>query len=165
MASEYVSFDAGYQMTPDDKMREQMEAEILGTKASEDKQQQETANPKAEETKEEPHKKEDAENNKEEKQEEPKMENVYDQQQQAVQEEEGLFHNTREFIGNNPVTAVAGVALVAGVTVLVAKKVMKPSIPDTLSLVPASSMASAVAKGGAKAMTKAAKYSALMMRH
>lgn len=161
MASENVSFDSeGYKMTPDDKMREQLEAEILGTKASEDKQQQETANPKAEETKEEPHKKEDAENNKEEKQEETIMENQYEQQN-AVQpeEEKGLFSDTIDYVSNNPMTVAAGVAVIAGATLLISKKLSKPSV-DTLSLAPASSMASAVAKSG----SKAAKY-ALMMRH
>jgi len=156
--SEYVSFDSeGYKQTPDDDMREKLEAEIVG-QASEDKQQQ-AANPEAE-IKEEPHK-EDAKANTET--EEPKMEQNYEQQN-AVPEEEGLFYNTRQYVMNNPLTVAVGVAAVAGATLFISKKIMKPSVADTLSLAPASSMASAVAKNGTKAATKAAKY-ALMMRH
>ena len=156
MASEYVSFDAeGYQMTPDDKMREQLEAEIVGDTTIEveaETQETEKEQPKAEENH------EGANNSKEE----TIMENQYDQyeQQNAVQpeEEKGLFSDTIDYVSNNPLTVAAGVAVIAGATLLISKKLSKPSV-DTLSLAPASSMASAVAKSG----SKAAKY-ALMMR-
>lgn len=155
MASENVSFDAeGYQMTPDDKMREQLEAEIMGTTIEVEAETQETEKeqPKAEENH------EGANNSKEE----TIMENQYEQQN-AVQpeEEKGLFSDTIDYVSNNPLTVAAGVAVIAGATLLISKKLSKPSEPsvDTLSLAPASSMASAVAKSG----SKAAKY-ALMMR-
>lgn len=158
MASENVSFDAeGYQMTPDDKMREQLEAEIMGTTIEVEAETQETEKeqPKAEENH------EGANNSKEE----TIMENQYEQQN-AVQpeEEKGLFSDTIDYVSNNPLTVAAGVAVIAGATLLISKKLSKPSKPskpsvDTLSLAPASSMASAVAKSG----SKAAKY-ALMMR-
>lgn len=152
MASENVSFDAeGYQMTPDDKMREQLEAEIMGTTIEVEAETQETEKeqPKAEENH------EGANNSKEE----TIMENQYEQQN-AVQpeEEKGLFGDTIDYVSNNPLTVAAGVAVIAGATLLISKKLSKPSV-DTLSLAPASSMASAVAKSG----SKAAKY-ALMMR-
>lgn len=152
MAPEYVSFDAeGYQMTPDDKMREQLEAEIMGTTIEVEAETQETEKeqPKAEENH------EGANNSKEE----TIMENQYEQQN-AVQPEEknGLFSDTIDYVSNNPLTVAAGVAVIAGATLLISKKLSKPSV-DTLSLAPASSMASAVAKSG----SKAAKY-ALMMR-
>ena len=147
MASENVSFDAeGYQMTPDDKMREQLEAEIVGDTTIEvETQETEKEQPKAEENH------EGTNNSKEE----TIMENQYEQQN-AVQpeEEKGLFSDTIDYVSNNPLT----VAVIAGATLLISKKLSKPSV-DTLSLAPASSMASAVAKSG----SKAAKY-ALMMR-
>lgn len=152
MASEYVSFDAeGYQMTPDDKMREQLEAEIMGTTIEVEAEAQETEKeqPKAEENH------EGANNSKEE----TIMENQYEQQNAVQPEEEnGLFSDTIDYVSNNPLTVAAGVAVIAGATLLISKKLSKPSV-DTLSLAPASSMASAVAKSG----SKAAKY-ALMMR-
>ena len=153
MASENVSFDAeGYQMTPDDKMREQLEAEIVGDTTIEveaETQETEKEQPKAEENH------EGTNNSKEE----TIMENQYEQQN-AVQpeEEKGLFSDTIDYVSNNPLTVAAGVAAIAGATLLISKKLSKPSV-DTLSLAPASSMASAVAKSG----SKAAKY-ALMMR-
>lgn len=150
MASENVSFDAeGYQMTPDDKMREQLEAEIVGDTTIEveaETQETEKEQPKAEENH------EGTNNSKEE----TIMENQYEQQNAVPQEEKGFMSNTIDYVTENPVTAVAGLVLVAGATLLISKK-LKPS--DTLSLAPASSMA-AVAKSG----SKAAKY-ALMMRH
>lgn len=152
MAPEYVSFDAeGYQMTPDDKMREQLEAEIMGTTIEVEAETQETEKeqPKAEENH------EGANNSKEE----TIMENQYEQQNAVQPEEEnGLFSDTIDYVSNNPLTVAAGVAVIAGATLLISKKLSKPSV-DTLSLAPASSMASAVAKSG----SKAAKY-ALMMR-
>ena len=151
MASENVSFDAeGYQMTPDDKMRERLEAEIVGDTTIEveaETQETEKEQPKAEENH------EGTNNSKEE----TIMENQYEQQN-AVQPEEGLFSDTIDYVSNNPLTVAAGVAAIAGATLLISKKLSKPSV-DTLSLAPASSMASAVAKSG----SKAAKY-ALMMR-
>ena len=145
MASENVSFDAeGYQMTPDDKMREQLEAEIVGDTTIEvETQETEKEQPKAEENH------EGTNNSKEE----TIMENQYEQQNAVPEEEKGLFSDTIDYVSNNPLT----VAVIAGATLLISKKLSKPSV-DTLSLAPASSMASAVAKSG-----KAAKY-ALMMR-
>ena len=151
MASENVSFDAeGYQMTPDDKMREQLEAEIVGDTTIE----VEAEDPKAEQPAEEHH------------EENVKEENImeqYEQQQQNVQnavpeEEKGFMSNTIDYVTENPLTVAVGVGIIAGATLLISKKLSKPSV-DTLSLAPASSMASAVAKSG----SKAAKY-ALMMR-
>lgn len=149
---ENVSFDSeGYKMTPDDKMRQELEAEIMGTTIEVEAETQETEKeqPKAEEN----HK--GANNSKEE----TIMENQYEQQN-AVQpeEEKSLFSDTIDYVSNNPLTVAAGVAVIAGATLLISKKLSKPSV-DTLSLAPASSMASAVAKSG----SKAAKY-ALMMR-
>ena len=150
MASENVSFDAeGYQMTPDDKMREQLEAEIVGDTTIEvETQETEKEQPKAEENH------EGTNNSKEE----TIMENQYEQQNAVPEEEKGLFSDTIDYVSNNPLTVAAGVAVIAGATLLISKKLSKPSV-DTLSLAPASSMASAVAKSG----SKAAKY-ALMMR-
>lgn len=149
---ENVSFDSeGYKMTPDDKMRQELEAEIMGTTIEVEAETQETEKeqPKAEENH------EGANNSKEE----TIMENQYEQQN-AVQpeEEKSLFSGTIDYVSNNPLTVAAGVAVIAGATLLISKKLSKPSV-DTLSLAPASSMASAVAKSG----SKAAKY-ALMMR-
>ena len=152
MASENVSFDAeGYQMTPDDKMREQLEAEIVGDTTIEveaETQETEKEQPKAEENH------EGTNNSKEE----TIMENQYEQQN-AVQpeEEKGLFSDTIDYVSNNPLTVAAGVAAIAGATLLISKKLS--SKPETITEI-GSSMASAVATKG----SKAAKY-ALMMRH
>ena len=108
MASENVSFDAeGYQMTPDDKMREQLEAEIVGDTTIEveaETQETEKEQPKAEENH------EGTNNSKEE----TIMENQYEQQN-AVQpeEEKGLFSDTIDYVSNNPLTVAAGVAAIA----------------------------------------------------
>ena len=133
-------------MTPDDKMRQELEAEIMGTTI-------EVEDPKAEQPAEEHH------------EENVKEENIMEQyeQQQNVQnavpeEEKGFMSNTIDYVTENPLTVAVGVGIIAGATLLISKKLSKPSV-DTLSLAPASSMASAVAKSG----SKAAKY-ALMMR-
>ena len=151
MASENVSFDAeGYQMTPDDKMREQLEAEIVGDTTIEveaETQETEKEQPKAEENH------EGTNNSKEE----TIMENQYEQQNAVPQEEKGFMSNTIDYVTENPVTAVAGLVLVAGATLLISKKLS--SKPETITEI-GSSMASAVATKG----SKAAKY-ALMMRH
>ena len=146
---ENVSFDSeGYKMTPDDKMRQELEAEIMGTTI-----EVEAEDPKAEQPAEEHH------------EENVKEENIMEQyeQQQNVQnavpeEEKGFMSNTIDYVAENPLTVAVGVGIIAGATLLISKKLSKPSA-DTLSLAPASSMASAVAKSG----SKAAKY-ALMMR-
>ena len=146
---ENVSFDSeGYKMTPDDKMRQELEAEIMGTTI-----EVEAEDPKAEQPAEEHH------------EENVKEENIMEQyeQQQNVQnavpeEEKGFMSNTIDYVTENPLTVAVGVGIIAGATLLISKKLSKPSV-DTLSLAPASSMASAVAKSG----SKAAKY-ALMMR-
>ena len=77
---------------------------------------------------------------------------------QNNQQEGGFLSDTMSYVKENPVTAVAGVALVAGAaTLLISKKLS--SKPETITEI-GSSMASAVATKG----SKAAKY-ALMMRH
>ena len=144
---ENVSFDSeGYKMTPDDKMRQELEAEIMGTTI-----EVEAEDPKAEQP--------------EHHEENVKEENIMEQyeQQQNVQnavpeEEKGFMSNTIDYVTENPLTVAVGVGIIAGATLLISKKLSKPSV-DTLSLAPASSMVSAVAKSG----SKAAKY-ALMMR-
>ena len=77
--------------------------------------------------------------------------------QNQNQQEGGFLSDTMSYVKENPVTAVAGVALVAGATLLISKKLS--SKPETITEI-GSSMASAVATKG----SKAAKY-ALMMRH
>ena len=84
------------------------------------------------------------------------MEQQNNVQNQNNQQEGGFLSDTMSYVKENPVTAVAGVALVAGATLLISKKL---SSPETITEI-GSSMASAVATKG----SKAAKY-ALMMRH
>ena len=85
------------------------------------------------------------------------MEQQNNVQNQNNQQEGGFLSDTMSYVKENPVTAVAGVVLVAGATLLISKKLS--SKPETITEI-GSSMASAVATKG----TKAAKY-ALMMRH
>lgn len=83
------------------------------------------------------------------------------QNQNVAEKDGGFLSETREYVVNNPITAAAGVAFIAGATLFIASKVGGKS-SDAVEVV--SDMASAVATKSGKAAGKAAKY-ALMMRH